>query len=251
MLLGSTMIEPTIEILKSECTLCDHKLDHYALMVCSHPTLPVPLCLLCLEDVTGKLQDNEDESTTGEQCSWCGMCEQGDLFICGDGTTCKHLFCSDCLERNLGSSFVSSLNDSDEDWKCLVCDSNQVSDLTDALKACVTNSIYTADAFLRAPHPVNAFENKDVGDGSTGTRKKESNGSNEKLSEAEDEIENDMNRLRIILRQIELANKSLEDDTVSLRETDIRTEIIGSGSTDAKYVYLISNCFFRTCCLPS
>lgn len=232
------MMDPTAEILNPECSLCDHKLDHYALMVCEHPTLPVLLCLLCLEDISEKLQDNEKESRTGEQCSWCGMCEHegGTLYICGDGETCSHSFCSDCLERNLGSQFISSLDESDEDWKCLVCDLKQVSNLTDALTSCRANSMYTAlnntpisnpqdECKLETPQEENHLLNKDV------------NTSNE----AEAEIEKNLSRLSIVLRQIDIANRSLEDDTISSKEKDIRTELFGSGSTDLGYVPLHSN----------
>ena len=228
-------MDTTAEILNPECSLCDHKLDHYSLMVCEHPTLPVPLCLLCLEEISEKLQENQDESRTGDQCSWCGMCEhdEGVLYICGDGTTCPHSFCSDCLERNLGSQFVSSLDESDEDWRCLVCDPKQVSNLTDALTSCMANSMYTA---LNTTPVSNAQNNCKLE-----TPKREDHLSDEEIDtsqKAATEIEENMNRLSIILRQIGIANRSLEDDTVSSKEMDIRTELFGAGSTDLRCVPL-------------
>jgi hypothetical protein len=124
----------------SACTLCSHDLDHYALLVSPHPNIPVPVCFLCLEEVTEKLNCEIDQN---DRCSWCGHCDKGSMFICGDGNSCEHSFCSDCLEENLGAKFVSDLNSEDEDWLCLACNSQQVSHLTVALKACQAGSIYS------------------------------------------------------------------------------------------------------------
>ena len=56
-----------------------------------------------------------------ENCRWCG--DGGDLICCD---SCSNTFCKGCIKRNLGRSFLHSieeLND-DDSWNCLVCNSS-------------------------------------------------------------------------------------------------------------------------------
>jgi hypothetical protein len=196
----------------AECTLCDHDLDNYALRVCTHPRIPVPVCLLCLEEVTDKLLD-DDESV--DQCSWCGDNECGTLFICGDGSKCKNSFCEDCLERNLGQNFVSSLK-SEEDWLCLVCNPEQLSKLTIAMKACAARSMYEIK-FKGSELQQNA---------SSSTANAAASDESEVLNEdGDDEL---IARLKVVIEVSTMANRALEDESIMWKEQEIREECMGS-----------------------
>lgn len=195
------MDSPT-SIPNAECTLCDHNLDHFALSVSAHPRIPVPVCLLCLEDVTEKFLD---EDNTDEQCSWCGDIDHGVLFICGDGSSCKHSFCRDCLERNLGADFVSKI-DNEEDWLCIVCNPAEVDKLTLALEACVVRSMYTLK-----------FSGQ-----SQNSSKEDAEGN---LETTEDDLEDDAARLRVVLEEAAIAATYLEDQTIALRREAIYKEL--------------------------
>ena len=192
----------------AECTLCDHNLDHFALSVSPHPRIPVPVCLLCLEDVTEKFLD---EDNAEEQCSWCGDIDRGVLFICGDGSSCGHSFCRDCLERNLGADFVSNIDD-EENWLCIVCDPRQVSGLTVALEACVARSMYTLK----------------FGDQSQDSRKEDAEGA---LESTEDDLEDDAARLRVVLEEAAISSRNLEPHAVELKKEAIHKELSASNSS--------------------
>ena len=190
----------------AECTLCDHDLDNYALRVCTHPRIPVPVCLLCLEEVTEKLLD-DDESA--DQCSWCGENDSGTLFICGDGIKCKNSFCEDCLRRNLGQNFITSLN-TEDDWLCLVCNPEQVSKLTIAMKTCAARSMYEIK-FKESEPQQNASSASDE---------------SEILDEdGDDEL---IARLKVVIEVSTMANRALEDESIMWKEQEIREECMGS-----------------------
>ena len=123
------------------CTGCGHMLDHYAYKICSHPFIPVPLCQLCYDDVREKLKDTS--VNTEDRCSWCGQDDSGELYVCGDGSTCKHNFCDDCLRQNLGPNFVENLQSSEDDWTCLVCAPEQVKLLQETMELGMKKSIYS------------------------------------------------------------------------------------------------------------
>ena len=123
------------------CTGCGHMLDHYAYKICSHPFIPVPLCQLCYDDVREKLKDTT--VNTEDRCSWCGQDDTGELFVCGDGSICKHNFCDDCLRQNLGQHFVENLQSNDDDWTCLVCAPEQVQLLQETMEVGMKKSIYS------------------------------------------------------------------------------------------------------------
>jgi hypothetical protein len=160
-------MDSTTSIPNAECTLCDHNLDHFALSVSAHPRIPVPVCLLCLEDVTEKFLD---EDNTDEQCSWCGDIDHGVLFICGDGSSCKHSFCRDCLERNLGADFVSKI-DNEEDWLCIVCDPVQVDKLTEGNLETTEDDLEDDAARLRVALEEAAIATKNLEDQTIALRK--------------------------------------------------------------------------------
>lgn len=201
-------MEQIAEIPNADCTLCSHNLDHFALRISSHPRIPVPVCLLCLEDVTKKFEDVEEDDSN-DQCSWCGDFDKGELFICGDGTSCKHYFCPNCIETNLGSAFLSNLRASDENWSCFVCDTQQVSDLTTALTECIARSMYT----LRLKEPSCAE-------------------GNELNYSGEADVEEDVVRLKVLMEESTAANRYLEIEATERKEQEIREEVSTPGSTE-------------------
>ena len=194
------------EIPNADCTLCSHNLDHFAVRISSHPRLPVPICLLCLEDVTRKFEDVEEDDSS-DQCSWCGDFDRGELFICGDGSSCKHCFCTHCVETNLGSSFLSNLQKSEENWSCFVCDTQQVISLTTALTECAARSMYT----LKLRDPLNA-EGVEVD------------------HSEENDIEEDVVRLKVLMEESTIANRYLEIEAAAQKEEEIRVELMESRS---------------------
>jgi hypothetical protein len=112
------------------CTICYHDLNHHAYKICAHPLLDVPLCLICHDELESF---SETENFESDQCDWCQASDY-DVFICEDASCCKHQFCSGCLENNLGSNFVKNVNSQDL-WKCLVCNPRPLAELRVALKA--------------------------------------------------------------------------------------------------------------------
>ena len=204
-------MESPAPIPNAECTLCDHNLDHLALSVSAHPRIPVPVCLLCLEDVTEKFLD---EDNTEEQCSWCGDIDRGVLFMCGDGSSCSNSFCRDCLERNLGADFVSNVDD-EKDWLCIVCNPQQVNKLTTALEACVARSMYTLK----------------FGGQSQNSRKEDAEGV---LETTEDDLEDDAARLRVVLEEAAISSRFLEPHAVALKKEAILKEMRSSEWSDIR-----------------
>jgi hypothetical protein len=118
------------------CTICHHDLNHPLYKICAHSILPVPLCVLCKDDL-GSIKTNS------ELCGWCG--DGGNLFLCSkvldDGTECAHSFCEDCLTANLGEDTVREIERSDE-WYCLVCDPSQLVVFDTAIKEGNSVSIF-------------------------------------------------------------------------------------------------------------
>ncbi|KAG5611116.1 hypothetical protein H5410_022397 [Solanum commersonii] len=89
------------------CTAC----DKVAIEVHAHPLLRVVLCLDCKTSMKTKMQDVDCSEC---YCRWCGRCS--DLLSC---KSCKRLFCSVCIRRNLGEEILSGIKTSG--WQCCCC----------------------------------------------------------------------------------------------------------------------------------
>ena len=137
------------------CTLCGHDLDHSTYLVCEHPCVRTPLCVLCRDEIESRLGEAgvplpgddlyEGGGLSYDVCTWCGL--GGDLIVCGDGDSCPHSFCRGCLETHLGDEVVGEINAADE-WKCLVCcaaspRNQQMRDFAAALETARLDSMYT------------------------------------------------------------------------------------------------------------
>ncbi|XP_055834893.1 protein CHROMATIN REMODELING 20 isoform X2 [Solanum dulcamara] len=89
------------------CTAC----DKVAVEVHAHPLLRVVLCLDCKTSMKTKMQDVDCSEC---YCRWCGRCS--DLLSC---KSCKRLFCSVCIRRNLGEEILLGIKTSG--WQCCCC----------------------------------------------------------------------------------------------------------------------------------
>ncbi|KAJ8558565.1 hypothetical protein K7X08_035744 [Anisodus acutangulus] len=89
------------------CTAC----DKVAVEVRAHPLLKVIVCLDCKTSMKAKMQDVDCSEC---YCRWCGRCS--DLLSC---KSCKSLFCSVCIRRNLGEEILLGIKTSG--WQCCCC----------------------------------------------------------------------------------------------------------------------------------
>ncbi|XP_060186744.1 protein CHROMATIN REMODELING 20 isoform X2 [Lycium barbarum] len=89
------------------CTAC----DKVAVEVRAHPLLKVIVCLDCKTSMKAKMQDVDCSEC---YCRWCGRCS--DLLSC---KSCKRLFCSVCIRRNLGEEILLGIKTSG--WQCCCC----------------------------------------------------------------------------------------------------------------------------------
>lgn len=94
------------------CSVCLHDLSHACYDVYRHPELPVPVCLLCRDELERRPVER-DEQGVYDVCAWCR--DGGDLFLCD---TCERAFCRSCLEDNLGAAALPA---DDEQWSCPHC----------------------------------------------------------------------------------------------------------------------------------
>lgn len=71
-------------------------------------------------------------------CRWCGR--SSDLLSC---RLCKTLFCSLCIQRNLGEEFLSGIKASG--WQCCCCSPSILKNLTLALEKAIESQGLAAD----------------------------------------------------------------------------------------------------------
>ena len=131
------------------CTKCRADLNHTLYKSCSHPVLPVPLCLPCHEEVCGTDLANPKVplSKLADICSWCGL--GGTLYEC-DTKKCRRNFCSECMDNNLGAHFRQGLDATPEQspWACLYCNQEALvpfhgGNFTEAMEQARVRSVYT------------------------------------------------------------------------------------------------------------
>lgn len=89
------------------CTAC----DKVVIEVRAHPLLEVIVCLDCKTSMKTKMLDVHCSEC---YCRWCGRCS--DLLSC---KSCKRLFCSVCIRRNLGEEILLGIKTSG--WQCCCC----------------------------------------------------------------------------------------------------------------------------------
>ncbi|MCD7462186.1 hypothetical protein HAX54_047949 [Datura stramonium] len=102
------------------CTACDKVANE----VRAHPLLKVIVCLDCKTSMKTKMQDVNCSEC---YCRWCGRCS--DLLSC---KSCKRLFCSVCIRRNLGEEILLGIKTSG--WQCCCCSPSILHPLVSALE---------------------------------------------------------------------------------------------------------------------
>eukprot|EP00257_Ricinus_communis_P017978 XP_015576553.1 protein CHROMATIN REMODELING 20 isoform X1 [Ricinus communis] len=100
------------------CTVC-HKI---CFEVHSHPLLKVIICKDCKCSIEKKMHVKDPECSEC-YCAWCGR--SNDLVSC---KSCKTLFCTTCVKRNIGEECLSEAQSSG--WQCCCCSPNQLQRLT-------------------------------------------------------------------------------------------------------------------------
>ncbi|XP_035548930.1 protein CHROMATIN REMODELING 20 isoform X2 [Juglans regia] len=94
---------------KFDCTACSKIVAE----VHQHPLLKVIVCRDCKCLMEEKMQA-KDPDCTECYCGWCGG--TSDLVRC---KSCKTLFCTSCVKRNIGMDCLSEIQTSG--WKCCSC----------------------------------------------------------------------------------------------------------------------------------
>ncbi|XP_062205430.1 protein CHROMATIN REMODELING 20 [Phragmites australis] len=98
-----------------KCTICTEMLN--ASDVHRHPVLDVTVCGLCRFLVIEK--NRLEDPVSGGYCTWCAQSEQ--LQSC---SSCKLLFCTNCLSKNLGEQCLSEAKVTG--WQCCCCIPSQL-----------------------------------------------------------------------------------------------------------------------------
>lgn len=110
---------------KLNCTAC-HKL---AIEVQQHPLLKVIICMDCKRLLEQKMNVKDVESAES-YCGWCG--QSNDLVSC---KSCKTLFCSKCIRRNIGEECLLEVQA--HGWQCCCCLPSLLQKLTSELERAV------------------------------------------------------------------------------------------------------------------
>ncbi|XP_012089374.1 protein CHROMATIN REMODELING 20 isoform X2 [Jatropha curcas] len=108
-----------------QCTAC----NKIALEVHSHPLLKVIICkdCKCLMEEKMHVKLLQDSECSECYCGWCGR--SNDLVSC---KSCKVLFCTTCIKRNIGEDCLSKAQASG--WQCCCCLPSQLQRLTSELE---------------------------------------------------------------------------------------------------------------------
>jgi hypothetical protein len=116
------------------CTMCEHDLNRAAYLVCTHPDLPVPLCIECDDELRKK-----EEGDVSDICTWCR--DGGELFMCANDSKCGRAICRLCVEKNMEAE-LQSIQDDDE-WRCFHCRPSQLKHFKEALRIGQKQSLYS------------------------------------------------------------------------------------------------------------
>ncbi|XWS57776.1 hypothetical protein CRYUN_Cryun09bG0202200 [Craigia yunnanensis] len=107
---------------KFNCTAC-HKL---AIEVQQHPLLKVIICIDCKCLLEEKMH-MKDADCSECYCGWCG--QRNELVSC---KSCKTLFCTKCIRRNIGEECLLEVQASG--WQCCCCLPSLLQKLTSELE---------------------------------------------------------------------------------------------------------------------
>ncbi|KAI3796901.1 hypothetical protein L1987_39588 [Smallanthus sonchifolius] len=109
------------------CTACDKVADD----VYTHPLLKVIVCRNCKYRLQEKMKETDPDCAECF-CGWCG--KSGDLVNC---KSCKNLFCSSCIKKNLGEEYLLKARGSG--WECCCCSPSILQPLTSQLEKAFTS----------------------------------------------------------------------------------------------------------------
>ncbi|KAG5232712.1 protein CHROMATIN REMODELING [Salix suchowensis] len=107
---------------KFQCTAC----DKVAVEVHSHPLLKVIVCKDCKFLMEEKMHV-KDPDCSECYCGWCGG--NNDLVGC---KSCRTLFCTACIKRNIGEEYLSKVLVSG--WQCCCCSPSLLQRFTSQLE---------------------------------------------------------------------------------------------------------------------
>lgn len=104
------------------CTVC----SNVTIQVRRHPLLKVIVCksCKCLLDEKVHVKDTDCSEC---YCGWCG--QSSDLVNC---KSCRTLFCTNCIKRNIGEDCLSEIRSSG--WQCCCCSPSLLERLTSELE---------------------------------------------------------------------------------------------------------------------
>ncbi|KAK9292419.1 hypothetical protein L1049_020389 [Liquidambar formosana] len=108
------------------CTAC----GEVALEVHPHPLLKVIICRDCKFLLETKMHI-KDLDCSECYCGWCGL--SSDLISC---KSCKNLFCTACIKRNIGEECLSEVQVSC--WQCCCCSPSLMQRLTLELEKAIS-----------------------------------------------------------------------------------------------------------------
>ncbi|KAA3472957.1 protein CHROMATIN REMODELING 20 [Gossypium australe] len=116
------------------CTAC-HKL---AVEVQQHPLLKVIICRDCKCFLEEKMHMKDSECSEC-YCGWCG--QSNDLLSC---ESCKTLFCTKCVRKNIGEKYLLEVQASG--WQCCCCSPTILQKLTSDLERAMGSSETTVSS---------------------------------------------------------------------------------------------------------
>lgn len=124
-----------------KCTICSEMLN--ASDVHRHPVLDVVVCGSCRFLVIEK--NRLEDPVSGSYCTWCAQSE-----LIQSCSSCKLLFCTNCLSRNLGEECLSEAKATG--WQCCCCVPSQlellISECDKALSGVESSDSETSNAEL-------------------------------------------------------------------------------------------------------
>ena len=203
------------------CTRCGHDLNHELYTVCQHPLFPVPLCILCFEDIQESYEQYiGDNQVFGEElCHWCWNEAETALFLCDCQTCpltkkpCDFQFCSRCIEDNLGRESLQKIQKS-ETWHCFVCDPSQLRMYEEAI---------VKGREISKLEDLTQLNNNNTNSASN---------AEPDLEVTAEKMEHASWILTSIVKQIEESLKMIDPTVISEKENEVRKEFLGKGVTE-------------------